>query len=791
MNKTALVIIAIIFGFLFKDVRSQVLTINDLPKKVLFKPASYKKPKENNFIRGTELSNVIWTVFSDRSGNITHTKPGSSLEKCSLSFMDAFCVLEERDGFLWLIKQGFVDEDGYVLPESEDCGWIEKSKLLLWNNCLVTDDCNLNKKAMILNTIDAFTEKIEDVEFAKFYYDPQLQDASQQKSSVYKIYFVYKTSKNSVLLGRKSKFTSTASSNTIVGWVQKSRITSWDHRLAIEPNWDVGAVGERRLANTKLRFFDKEGVAREYASSGTTTSTSSILWEENPYYEVRKIGEYPRFPVLSDNDDDGFVKVGIIDKMTSKYGVINLDSASMIKKKIGNWGNATKNINVVFVVDGSTSMQPYFKPVANSIKNSMNELSEKTNNIFRFAAVVYRDFGEGERIIESSSLISGYTETANFLDNIIAKNIFDKDTPEAVNYGLKNAILGVGLKKDETNVIVLVGDAGNHHRADETQVTEKEIIDLLDTYECHLLAFQVHHSAHPSYTEFNEQAKTIILDLANRKYNSIAEVNRNVGANLHPPEFLTPQNGVFELNETAIVASLVSCEINKSVSPKLLETQLGEVILRVNNFITDLKTEVQDVVVEGDQLKSNISLGPAFLYALKKAGLSDEEIRFYCARNSQMYYEGYGSVLNNNVSKPLAKYVLFMDKVELTDLLKIFDELLNATSYNDKRKKMKEAWIEILRKHIGDSDEIDLENFQLGELSSKILCLPKKTDFLSIKLVEITDPKKFSDYEFNKYLKSINEKRNNLKKIYQDKDYKYSFLSDDKTYYWIEEGLLP
>ena len=780
MKKIILAIIVLIFGPLFSELNSQ-----DLPKKVLFKPKIYEKPVENNLIGENELSTLVWTVFSDRSSNITYTEPGSGIEKFALNFMDAFYVLQEKDGFLRLIQPELVTGDGYVKSDAKDYGWIRKEELLLWTNCLVTDNCNLDRKAMILNTIDAYREKIEDVEFAKFYFDPMLKNATGKKSSVYKIYFVYKTNENSVLLGRKSKFNSTISFNTIVGWVKKSRITPWDHRLAIEPNWKDKAVSERKRKNVRLRFFDDKKAASEYFATGDTLNDTNLLWKEFPYSSDRKIGYYPRFPILSE-EDENIMKVGIIDEMTSEYGFINEDSAIIAIKKIEDWAKAKKNINFVFVVDGSTSMQPYFEPVANAIENSMKELSEKTNNLFRFAAVVYRDSGEMERTIEPKSLTQNYKDVVNFLDNITAKNVFDLDEPEAVNLGLKEAVRGVGLSKKETNVIVLIGDAGNHHRDDETQVKQDEIINLIDKYECHLLVFQVQHGSHPTYNEFNEQAKSIILDLATRKQDSI----KKLGVNLHTPEFLPPQNGVFELNESAIVASLVTCEPNKSVSPNEIETQVEGVIFRINKFIDDLRDMQIAIIREGGEYASS-SLGPAFLYALKNAGLSDEEIKFYCAKNSQMYYEGYGSINNLKVNNPLANYVLFMDKVELTELLRIFDNLLNATSYNDKRRKMKDTWFEILRKHIGNSDEVIIENINLGEISSKILCLPKSTNLLKIPIKDITDPKKFSDYDFNNYVKSIREKSNELKKIFNNKDYKYSFESDDKTYYWIEENLLP
>lgn len=313
----------------------------------------------------------------------------------------------------------------------------------------------------------------------------------------------------------------------------------------------------------------------------------------------------------------------------------------------------------------------------------------------------------------------------------------------------------------------------------------------MDEYECHLLAFQVHQSSHPSYSEFNSQMKSIILDLADRKYNRIKNIDNSLSANLQAPEFLPPNNGVFELNETAMVASLVTCEVNRKMPPEQIGVQVENVISRTNNFINDLKDEVQLVVVEGEELNTSMTLGPAFFYALKKAGLSDDEIKFYCSRNSQMYYEGYGTTVLNGFKNPLAKYMLFMDKEELSDILKIFDELENATSYNDKRKKLKETWIEILRKHFGNSEDIDIENINIDELGPTVLCLPKSSKILNMPLSDFTDPKKFSDYDFNKYVRSISNKRNLLRDILRDKNYKFSFLSDDKIYYWIDIDLMP
>ena len=310
MKNFVLVVIVLIFSFLYKELYSQVL-----PKKVLLKPKKYEKPKENITTIETELSTIRWTVFSDRSNNISYTEQDSGIKKSSLNFMEAFYVLEERNNYLWLIQPEFVDGNGKLIKNAKDYGWIHKEKMLLWTNCLLTDNCSLDKKAMILNTIDAFKEKIEDVEFAKFYFDPLLQNATGHKSSVYKIYFVYKTSKNSVLLGRKSKFNSTIPENEIIGWIKKSRITPWDHRLAIEPNWNSKAVSERKSKNVRLRFFRDNKAAAEYFTTGDTLNTTSLLWKEIPYNSERKIGYFPRFPILSD-DNKNIIKVGIIDKMS-------------------------------------------------------------------------------------------------------------------------------------------------------------------------------------------------------------------------------------------------------------------------------------------------------------------------------------------------------------------------------------------------------------------------------------------------------------------------------------------
>ena len=106
------------------------------------------------------------------------------------------------------------------------------------------------------------------------------------------------------------------------------------------------------------------------------------------------------------------------------------------------------------------------------------------------------------------------------------------------------------------------------------------------------------------------------------------------------------------------------------------------------------------------------------------------------------------------------------------------------------RKIIKEVWLEMLYEQEG-LDTISISNMTLDNASIQLFGLHTKRDFGNIvRITDITDSKVFLDKDFREYLDILREVLNKIDHIYNSNSYKYSFMSNDTPYYWIDFDLI-
>jgi len=121
---------------------------------------------------------------------------------------------------------------------------------------------------------------------------------------------------------------------------------------------------------------------------------------------------------------------------------------------------------MVFVIDGTQSMQPFFKGVSDGIIASMKELSLDNKNHFKFSVLIYRDMEDKQDVYEYFPLRQTHYNSASAWVNArkASSTKDDPDMTEAMYYGIQTAIRRTAPPEKETNVLVLVGDAGDNGR---------------------------------------------------------------------------------------------------------------------------------------------------------------------------------------------------------------------------------------------------------------------------------------------------------------------------------------
>lgn len=175
-----------------------------------------------------------------------------------------------------------------------------------------------------------------------------------------------------------------------------------------------------------------------------------------------------------------------------------------LKQRLSTLAEKARNVNIMFLVDATEGMGKHLPAVAQAAERAQQRFNAE------IAAACYRDAAEGAWLYMSNTMVGD--DPAPWIRSLDTRTKFDQDEPEALFYGLKQALASEHLSVGETNILILVGDAGNHAQEPLTDVPPTEIVQLLNQKECHFAAFQVQNpTSNPSYAEFSTQIMNDII----------------------------------------------------------------------------------------------------------------------------------------------------------------------------------------------------------------------------------------------------------------------------------------
>ena len=510
-----------------------------------------------------------------------------------------------------------------------------------------------------------------------------------------------------------------------------------------------------------------------------------------------------------DRGKDDLFSVGVMGRIVvrGRRKTFDPDAIATYQRLLSTQLTKARKINVVFVVDGTTSLSPYFGSIAAGIRKSMRRLKAlHKQNSFRFGAVVYRDLAERDRLVEKQVLSPDASQTTSFLDNVVARDYYDNDPADALNYGLQEALRATGFSEEETNVIVLVGDAGNHHRQDKGQVAADDIVDALVALNCYFLVFQVTHGNHPTFREFLSQTESIIKKTADEVYRRLEK--EYASAEIPPPSWrrsgstLKLENGgyggwIFGLREGD---TLDPAKLEREVSDFVqhLEKRTNRLVGIIKRIIDGYGLEEPALFAHGEDADSeedkfSSPLGPAVYEFLRLSGIKAEDLESLAAQKFQIYTTGYAPRIIFQQRHPLFKYVLLMSHAELGRLVLQMEDLLYAATSDQAHEELFNTWKSLLISYEGEVSPRELKRLTFEELHERLWELPgKKSFFTKVTLGDILgDPESYN--EIREYKDFIREAYRKLKMIYDSQRtiYEYSFLCDEILFYWIPEDLLP
>lgn len=553
------------------------------------KAGSYKlqtpEYRDLQLVNGYPTDKTDWIVYSDRADNPTFVSPNSEVRFKSLSFMQPCYVVNSKDDFLQLVKYvpGISTKGGKISGQSaEELGWVPASSMLLWNSSLKDKSTGYHIKAVtalgterIFTTLPGHVDRDSILLFA----NPFL-NIRNGSSFAGDLFYIYKESPsgNEFLVGPEPGFFPDKSTSSGLGWISKDLLRVWGKR---------GFITYRRTAENRnmphIPLYKEVPAVRDTSSVPLTVAMPARGAVAGELDEL-----FPTWQYATGANFKKFAKVGVLtDVMDRKLNEVqNLAGRPITYESLQKIVDDNSRLNIVFVVDGGRQNMQYLNQLQNILQSAVWQNTAKGRfNQVKVGSVIYKDNIDG-CVNKVSPLTPDIKKISDFWMAEQQLNSFscsDNKPTQAVFSGIADATRMLMPYKDESNIIVLYGSAG------EAKTTNlANAISGISFTNSRLLIFQTHSIADPSYNNFIVQARNMVEQSARnisdiKKSKMVEFASSSTGSDF---TLMGNNMGVYYLDYPAKSMTqgfVVFPNRGEIMAPTFLETSLDTLIQQINS----------------------------------------------------------------------------------------------------------------------------------------------------------------------------------------------------------------
>lgn len=729
-----------------------------------------------------------WIAFSDRSDNYVYSAPQHGEKIGTLAFNEEVRIAKIKNGYALVYYE---PKGGELWPRiSKDAvwkGWIPMSHLLLWRRCPVNEKSIYNK-AMICANID---QDIKNGNFGKLLKNPEDNTSSEKLSINFVYYFQMKREGSMVLLARENTLDGD-SRKVLYGWVDENSFVDWNQRTCLEPTWKIEDVEYFAGHKITVPIYSDANMKTKASSIGYETKSSSSY---DPYL-YRMNADVLRYPILDNNTStlwncSTFSSSGTsaaINKGTTAEGSNN----SPLQKVIDD----LKKVKIAIVIDGTRSMEPYYVPVKDAVKQ-VTEFFHKSQNVkVQVGVVIYRDYADGDYATEIFPLTDPKNEKlAQWLDSGgkggIRSSSNDRTLEEAMFLGIDTAIDAFRFNPNESNFMFVIGDCGN--AANDNRISRETIIDKMVKKNINLVGFQVrNYSNSPAYGAFNSQLQYIMKESLRQRYALFPSMK---GKNItikreHDGYYFTPDNTTGTTFFYASHKYIQSGDMPAAKLENLMTTAFSYVTSTVG-AATDVVIDTRTIVDEYFKNVENNGTTTTIEYDFLVQRLGKEYIESLKKQNATITFKGY-TPREDNSGREYYQTVIFISQEEFNTLIIRLGELYNvAMAKSNDRAPYIKAMKALIQSMIPGISDADMQKMDINEVMNLISGVNVQTTSMKKRtLAEIASTAAVKQSEYISILNEFKIKYQGLQNI-KNRPYKFVRKFNGASYYWIPTEDLP
>jgi len=615
-----------------------------------------------------------------------------------LSMRNRYRVLQDNyrirsDGQHWSLLVNTLNKD--EISSKTMAGWISHENIIVTNRPMRNLETNIYQKVLVREG-DCNNGKA-----LKIFNDRKLK-FSNEAIEVRTVFYVYdffprsaRTPESdetlSLLIGVNPQLDVTSTNAPLLlGWIDKTKVTFWNSRTACEFQ-----------TNTKYQLLDK---------NQNVMFEPEILKVPLQYNELRN-------PILTSTDK--YYKIGAFSKLT--------DTQLGLRKQIE---QIRTGLEVLFIIDGTRSMDHVFRATIEAIKNVSQQLIAHSSRVGlenpRFALLFYRDESTGPSYkIEGNSKVEvnydycrqefsifpmgNYNRFLNAVSNHIACDS-DNTLKESMYMGIVKGVekchfdTGADGKPKRLRTIIHLGDAGDNGRGN---LTAEKVSEILQHYSI-FRYISVNVSGVDS-SDFNDSIIGITLG-------KIGKTNHH--------------------NQIDDIAPLIAKNLKEFVenNASRLQEQLNIISKGFTIHHKAEKSDIKSINTEDVRYSEYGKKGIAGTTEGKIGVVSDEILNYakeviHANNISLKTYNAFQQYVEGNISKksPIKKSIL----VSKTNIEKITTALTSMYEATGDAQKRKEVWDYALKIILGD--QTCVENgieLSLEECNKQRNGIPIKAGFM-------------------------------------------------------------
>lgn len=741
---------------------------------------------QNESINASDKS--FWDVYSDRTNNVTYTSPRKSSEEYGkLDFAQKLRIAKIEDGFA-LVYEEPKTGTSYPLISSEAVskGWVPMSKLLLWSSC-PADRYGIYNKALLALDFEEYRDKQRSgssTTIGNKYLSPESMVADDKIRTEMSFYFIMKRENNMVLLANQYKLDGLTGANRIYGWVRSTDYVQWNQRSCIEANWRVESVNKFKQNSTSAKIY-----AEKEMSTSVSSWSFGKEFVDHPENKFRTPASVLRYPILNnENDSKDLYRCTTFGTIQGELSTIaeRVNNAITVQKETV---EKMKQLNLIVVIDGTRSMEKYFPAVKSAISQACNDYLTTDYYNPKVGLVIYRDYADGDLGLCEYVPMSAPDDMRlnSFFDKGgdygIKSAAADRTNEEALFKGLELALDSekMGYNKDESNVLLVIGDCGNDDR-DENCLTQEEIVKRMVENNINLLAFQIRRNNEHAWLSFTNQMLQVVSQNVNSQYASLGDYKATFNR-LEDGYDLTNNNGDFYVGSIRYTDTGQDMETDALI--ELLAEKIKIFESAVRTRIDALERGGYDMGISADEADASAKMANDYF----EKALGEENAAMLRETRSLIAFEGYTPKVSE-YGDELWTPIMFISREEFEQLMEHFARVdesarsLERKPYVDAVKMLAEKLAGKSAEESGKMTNAEIMNLIAGlNETSRSLAGPTMDDLL--------DPEAVSELDFKKLIAEFQRKYRGLTRILHATDDPFIWNDKGVNYYWIPISNLP